>query len=903
VTLAAGTRLGPYEILSAIGAGGMGEVYRGRDSRLDRLVAVKVLPAHLHGNADLRERFDREARAVSSLTHPHICALYDVGHQNGTDFLVMELLEGETLADRLEKGPLPADQALRYGIEIADALSAAHRQGIVHRDLKPGNVMVTKAGAKLLDFGLARTGVAAATGAVTALPTTPANLTAQGTILGTFQYMAPEQLEGQEADARTDIFAFGALLFEMITGRRAFEGRTQANLISAIMTSAPPSVSSVQPLAPPSLDYAISRCLAKDPDDRWQSARDLAAELRRVAGRPQESSGVTSVGRATAISSGAVRSRERAAWGIAGVMTLALAALAGWLMVGSGTEESVRRPAHLAISLAPAETLGGMFTLSPDGSRLAFVGRAGQRMQLFVRPLDRDGATPLGGTENMGVVGATFSPDGKWLAFVADSRLKKVSIDGGSPMVLALAAAGGRPAWGSNDVIVFSNPARGLSQVLASGGGPKILTTPDTKSGEVAHEMPLLLPDGKTLLFDIRRTDATANSGVTMIVSQSLETGERRPLFPGMPLALVDSGHLLFARDASVYSVAFDPNRVIATAEPTMAFPGMTRVEQVLTTLPMVSASRSGAIVYLPERAGSGDSQLVLVARDGVARPISVPAHRYSDPRVSPDGGRLAMHVFEDERENWVSDLRRGGLMRLTFDPGEDETPIWAPDGRSILYTSTRSNVPRAIIRKPADGSGVEQILWKGDSHLHLGGITPDGETLVVSIANGQQTDITAISVRDGKVTPVVTSPFRNANPALSPDGRWLAYTSDESGRPEVYVQPFPTPSGRSQVSTAGGTQPVWARNGRELFYRGSGKMMSVDVGAAGSFSPSAPRALFDDRFDSTQGEGHTCYDVMPDGKNFIMVTKTSAAQGAVTHLNIVLDWLGGGQRTQPGAR
>lgn len=320
--------------------------------------------------------------------------------------------------------------------------------------------------------------------------------------------MAPEQLEGQEADARTDSFAFGALLYEMITGRRAFEGRTQANLISAIMTSAPPSVSSVQPLAPPSLDYAISRCLAKDPDDRWQSARDLAAELRRVAGRAQESGSVTSVGKA-GTSGGTAGSRERAAWGVAAVMTVALAALAGWLMVGSRSEQSVRRPAHLAISLAPADTLGGMFTLSPDGSRLAFVGQAGQRMQLFVRPLDGDSAAPLAGTENMGVVGATFSPDGKRLAFVADSRLKKVSIGGGSPVVLAPAAAGGRPAWGSNDVIVFSNPARGLSQVLASGGEPKILTTPDTKSGEVAHEMPLLLPDGKTLLFDIRSTDAT----------------------------------------------------------------------------------------------------------------------------------------------------------------------------------------------------------------------------------------------------------------------------------------------------------------------------------------------------------------------------------------------------------
>jgi eukaryotic-like serine/threonine-protein kinase len=881
MTLIAGSRLGPYEVIAAIGAGGMGEVYRARDTRLDRAVALKVIAGLAASAPDIQQRFEREARTISQLNHPHICALYDVGREAPAgaavpvDFLVMELIEGETLAARLERGALPVEQALRIAIQIADALAAAHRRGIVHRDLKPGNIMLTKAGAKLLDFGLARSVAPAVAPGASALPTTPANLTAQGTILGTFQYMAPEQLEGQEADARADIFSFGTVLYEMITGRLAFEGRSHAALISAIMGAEPPRVTAVQPLAPPMLDYAVSRCLAKDPDERWQSAQDLGAELRRIAGlasgiEPPVSGAAPAVAR---------RRRVPLAWGVAALMTLAAAGLAGWSAVGPRPPAG---PLHLAIPLAPADGLGGRFALSPDGQRLAFVGLREGRPHLFVRALGSPEATLLTSAP-IGAGGPVFSPDGRWIAFAVGGKLWKIAVAGGTPIQLA-GGATGRPAWGANGIIVFENTRRGLSSVPEGGGEPAVVTEPGS-APELAHYAPWLMPDGRTLLYTVRRSDSDWDQGLEL-VAQPLAGGARTRLADGASPIYLASGHLVFERAGTVYAGPFDARALRFTADPE---PIVENLASQLTN-PLLSVAQNGTVAYVSARdSGIGAGLLTLVDPHGVSKPLPFPPQRYADPRLSPDGRRVAVHIFEEGRENYVADLERGTLMRLTVDPGEDETPVWTPDSRAIVYTSTRTNHERAIFRRMADGSAAEELLWTGKGHAHLGGFTPDGRTLVLAMAEQSHFDLMTLTIGETTLAPLLATRANETEPALSPDGRWLAYVSDETGRAEVYVQPYPKLDGRWPISTTGGREPVWSRDGRRLYYRAGGKLMAVEVTATPAFSVSAPAPLFDDPFLSTMGEAHTCYDATPDGR-LLMVARAGGGDGQPVHVKLMLN-------------
>ncbi|MBA3298095.1 MAG: serine/threonine-protein kinase, partial [Acidobacteria bacterium] len=721
-----GTRFGSYEIVGALGAGGMGEVYRARDTKLHRDVAIKVLPKMFAADPDRLARFEREAQSLAALNHTNIAQVYgqvELPAEAGSHSvaLVMELVEGEDLSQRIARGTIPLDEALSIAKQIAEALEAAHERGIIHRDLKPANIKVRDDGTvKVLDFGLAKAieisapdAKVGATAVMNSPTFTSPAVTEMGVILGTAAYMSPEQARGKAVDRRADVWAFGVVLYEMLSGVRPFDGETMTDALSAII-SREPDWKALPADAGRSVGPLLRRCLEKDPRKRLQAIGEARIALEAPFAPPAP---------------GAVRQGGINAPVVAALVVgaLSLGALAGWAVTFGRQRQPTTVPARLSLPIAPADSLTGGFVLSPDGSQVAFIGQLAGRNQIFIRRMDRDEASALSGTEGASVVGPAFSPDGRWLVFTATGTLKKVPADGGPVAILAQTSAGGnsRPAWGPDDTIVFSNTARGLSRVAASGGEPQVLTTPDLKGGEMAHEMPWFLLDGKTLLFDVRRSTSSSNSGSTMIVALTLATGDRRALFPGMVLGFVGENQLIIARDNSVLSLPFDTNRLAATGEPTAPLPGVVNAQPIMfSTVPLFTVARNGTMVFLPSRAGEGDHPMMIIDRSGTSTRMAVPPHRYSDPRVSPDGQRLAVHVFEEGRDNWIVDLRRGSFMRLTFDVGEDETPIWSPDGKWVFWTSTRGNVNRAIYRKASDGSGAEQMVWSGDSHVHVGGIT-----------------------------------------------------------------------------------------------------------------------------------------------------------------------------------
>jgi Tol biopolymer transport system component/predicted Ser/Thr protein kinase len=875
--LRTGTQLGPYEILSAIGAGGMGEVYRARDTRLERIVAVKILPDHLADRAELRERFEREARTVASLNHPHICTLYDTGHQDGTDFLVMEYLEGETLAERLKKGPLPLDQVLQYAIEISDALDKAHRKGITHRDLKPGNIMLTKSGTKLLDFGLAKLrGPQAAVANLSVLPTERSSLTGQGTILGTLQYMAPEQLEGREVDARTDIFAFGAVVYEMATGKKAFEGKSQASLIAKILETDPPPISSLQPMTPPALDRVVKRCLAKDPDDRWQSARDLTAELKWIA----EGSSQAGLGMA-----GMTPARRH--W--SKVLLWSAAVLAACVVVGLTVwpfrPVPPRPVTRFTISLPAGQHLVGLDTpaiaLSPDGTRLAYIAAQGSNLpQLYLRAMASPDARPIPGTE--GATDPFFSPDGQWLGFFTGGKLKKVSVSGGATVTLGDAGSPQGASWGSQGVIAFgSEQAAVLVQVSDAGGTPQALT--HLEKGETDHDWPEFLPGDKAVLFAASGDDR-ANGQVAI---QSLATGARRNLMQGATHPhYAPSGQLVYAHAGSLMAVPFDPQRLALTGSAAPVVEGV--LQSTNSGAAQYSFSATGSLVYVTGALQAMiQRKLVWVSRNGAEQPLPAPLREYGDPRLSPDGRRLAVAI---EEQVWLYDLSRATLSRFTFDGDQNLFPAWRPDGKRIAFWSTKEG-PQNIFWQLSDGSGgLERLTTSQDAQAPTSW-SPDGQVLAfVEDTPNKRFEIWVLRMGDHKAQPFLQTRFNEAGPRFSPDGRWLAYVSDESGRYEVYVQPYPGPGGKWQISTEGGTEPVWNPNGRELFYRNRDKMMAVDIATQPSFTAGKARMLFEGRYVETPNPATTYYDVSPDGQRFLMI-KESEQSSAATQINVVLNW------------
>jgi Tol biopolymer transport system component len=855
MTVKTGTRLGPYEILSAIGAGGMGEVYRARDTRLDRIVAIKVLPTHLADRSELRERFEREARTIASLNHPHICTLHDIGQQDGIDYLVMEYLEGETLAQRLQRGALAIQLLLQYAIEIADALDKAHRKGVTHRDLKPGNIMLTKTGTKLLDFGLAKLKQEAppANVSLSELPTANEPLTAQGSIVGTIQYMAPEQLEGKEVDARTDIFAFGAVVYEMATGKKAFEGKSQASLMAKILESDPPPMSALVPMMPVALDRVVKRCLAKDPDERWQTARDLEVELK---------------------------------WIGQGGSQVAVA-------------PSPPRPvSRFAVALPPGQQLAGLdrgpaVALSPDGTHLAYVARQGGTQQVYLRALDSMEARPIARTE--GAINPFFSPDGEWIGFFANGKVKKVSLRGGAALTIGNASDPSGASWGTHGVIaVATTGVSPLQQVSDAGGMPQPLTR--LEIGDNSHRWPDFLPGGKAVLF--AAGPSGFNFANAQVAVQSLGTGERRNLVQdgATQPRYAPSGHLIYAQGGSLLAVQFDSQRMEVTGTQVPMVEGV--LQSTTTGAAQYSLSADGSLAYVPGEIQGDQFNLVWVSRNGDEQPLAAPPNPYLAPRLSPDNKRISVVIQEQESQIWLYDLSRETLTRFTFDGSVNLTPVWTPDGERIAFVSNNKG-PLNLFWQLADGSGgLERLI--ASEYIHAPqSWSPDGKLLAfIEVNPTTQRDIWVLPVADpsggsGQVReaqPFIRTRFNEAVPRFSPDGHWLAYISDESGRFEIYVQPYPGPGGKRQISTEGGTEPVWNPNGRELFYRSGNRMMAVDIATQPGFTAGKPQILFEEQYEPAPIPISN-YDVSPDGQRFLMLKPCDQQQSAPTQINVVLNW------------
>ena len=848
----------------------MGEVYRARDTRLGRDVAIKVLPAHLSSSPEVRQRFEREAKTISALSHPHICALYDVGNQDGVEYLVMEYLEGETLASRLAKGPLPLEQTLRYGVEIADALDRAHRQGIVHRDLKPGNVMLTKSGVKLLDFGLAKlrqSESAPAASRLSALATEGAPLTAQGSILGTLQYMAPEQVEAKEADARTDIFAFGATLYEMATGKKAFSGTSQASLITAIMSSEPAPISTLQPMSPPALDRVVKKCLAKDPEDRWQNAADLGSELKWI-GEPGSQAGLAA--------SAAPRRGARLLW--------AVAALAVLIVVGAFLRpRRAEAPAasRMVLSILPPRGAAwtDWFALSPDGRRLALVGSSEARMQIWLRRLDEEEARPVAGTE--GAENPFWSPDGRSLAFFAQSRLKRIELESGAVQIVCDAELGRGGAWGQEGVILFAGIAPGaLSRVAASGGAPVAATKLDSTRGDVLHRWPQFLPDGKRFVVFV----STASPETTGIYLGSLGSLELKLLQPCREAGqFLPPDRLLYARGDALVAQRLDLDRAQPSGEPGTLV-RQVDVAEAGAFLRLFSASQTGIVAF---RNAGYQRPLVWFDRRGN---ITGRTSAVSGPRglsLSPDESLVAYTTgTQTASDVWILDLKRDVPTNLTSG-SVAAAPLFSRDGRFIYYSSLGPKRFQ-IRRRPVRGSGPEETVFEANAYEASQDETPDGKTLIVQNTK-RSYDIWALPLEgDRKLIPLLTTEFSERQPRLSPDGRWLAYVSDESGRFEVYVRRFPVTEEKWQVSTRGGIWPYWKGDGKEIYYVGlDAILMAAPVSAGQTFSVGPPESLFQTRLRVWTVARQ--YAASRDGQRFLMIYPTQ--DPAASPMNVLLNW------------
>ncbi len=876
MSLSSGVRLGPYEIVAPLGAGGMGEVYRAKDTRLDRTVAIKVLPSHLSENAEVRQRFEREAKTISQLSHPHICALYDVGREGETEYLVMEYLEGETLSERLAKSTLPLEQTLRYGIEIADALDKAHRQGIVHRDLKPGNVMLTKSGVKLLDFGLAkaferpldaagREQAAAAQHplakrSLTALSTVMGgpNLTQEGTILGTFQYMAPEQLEGKEADVRTDIFAFGAALYEMATGKKAFSGTSRASLITAIMSSEPAPISTVQPMTPPALDRVVKTCLAKDPEDRWQSAGDIKRELKWI--------GEGSLGeRAPAEPH---RKPRRLLW----LAAVVLAALSGAILARVLLRpEPSAAPVYRLSILPPEKTASyGTLALSPDGQRLAFTGVGPDgTTTLWIQPLDSLTARPLPGTEN--ATDPFWSPDGRSLGFFAQRKLKRIDLAGGPPEVLCDASDPRGGTWSRDGVIVFApNGGDGLYRISASGGALARVTRLDGSRREISHRWPHFLPDGRRFLYMNRIPSGPDRLTVEVA---SLDSKERTRLFAADSSAEYARGRLVFQRESTLLTQPFDPARLRLSGRPFPADEGVWSGVGSVDGLVGFSTSEMGLLAY---RRGSRASDGRLTWFDRTGRDLGTLGSSGSEGfSLSPDGGRaiLAVTAAGGEVSLWLTDVAGGKTSRLAV----GSSPIWTHDGRRIIFASDRSG-QYDLYEKAVDGVEKETLLYSSPYWKFAESCSPDGRSLLFRQDDPKTgIDLWVLPITgDRKPFPFLQTESDESLARFSGDGRWIAYVSNESGRDEVYVQSFPaSPSGvKTQISVNGGSVPEWGPNQKEIFYLAAdNRVMASDVTVAdGRFQAGLPKPLFQARPLPTW-RTPIGFAVTPQGDRFLMNT------------------------------
>jgi eukaryotic-like serine/threonine-protein kinase len=847
----AGSRLGPYEIVAPIGAGGMGEVYKARDTRLDRSVAIKILPAELAKDLQFKLRFEREAKTISQLNHPHICTLHDIGEENGTSYLVMELVEGESLADRLARGALPLREVLRSGIQIADALGRAHRAGIVHRDLKPGNVMLTKTGAKLLDFGLA----ASAPFALAAGDATQQKpLTAEGAIVGTLQYMAPEQLQGQPVDQRTDIFALGALLYEMVTGRRAFEGKTTASAIAAILERDPPPMSELQPLTPPSLERLVRTCLDKDPDDRWQSAHDVKRELEWIQ------SGLSTPSVTAVAPPGSSRTAIAA---ILMLITIALASLAGW-WVGKRNPASPRRP--IVSSIVPPEKwqflvvgdAAGPLTLSPDGRYAVFAAASEHGSMLWLQALTTGTATPLPGTER--AMFPFWSPDSRSIAFFAFAKLMVTDIEGAAPRIIADAADGRGGCWGADGQILFTPFTRGgIDRVPANGGTPVAVTVPELPF--TTHRWPAMLPDGKHFVY-LAATHANPSAAETGVWVSALDGKETHKLLSTLSSAVPYRDDLLYVQSNKlvarhIHGGAFDGSP-IPVWDNVLSDPGTWRTVVSVSSEGML-ATYKGSATY--------NSHLVWFDRTGKQTGEIAPEDTYRDVAISPDGQKVALVIGDPTGSVFIHDLAKGVRSRLQFVPGAAAAPIWTRDGRDIVFHVLSPRNEFQLYVKPADGSANERKIAEGSSLLRTTDVTRDGRVI---FDGDSQSDVMAMPLAGGPVSTLIGGAGQQNTGVVSPDGRWIVYiNADTTGR-AAFVAPYPHLGAKWQISNEPIIRAWWRGDGREILYLSSdGTVKSVAVSVIGSsIELGAATPLFRVNVNTNR----TSIAMLPDGSRFLVI-------------------------------
>jgi serine/threonine-protein kinase len=887
MALAAGSRLGPYEILAPLGTGGMGEVYRARDTKVGREVALKVLPDSLGHDPERLSRFEHEAHVLGALNHPHIAHIYGVEDSTGVPALVIELVEGPTLADRIAQGPFSIDEALPIAKQIAEALEAAHEQGIIHRDLKPANIKVRADGTvKVLDFGLAKAFDPSASGAGrTMSPTLSVHATHAGTILGTAGYMAPEQARGKAVDRRADIWAFGCVLYEMLTGRRAFEGDDISTTLAAVLNT-DPDWQLLPPTTPRGLRQLLVRCLKKDPRDRLQAIGDARTEIGDLL------SGVAEVPAGTSIApAGSSLWRWATAVGVALLLTALGTGAIGWFVARS-TVAKPRASRLLITAPTTGFSLGGLshdIAITPDGSRVVYIGANGTA--LFVRPLDQLEATQLvqGGAPRDPFV----SPDGQWVGFFdGTTALKKVAITGGPAALLARIHSSERGAtWVSDGTIIFATagPPSGLQRVSADGGEPTILTLPDPTHGEANHWWPESVPGGQAVLYTV-----TASSGgfdAASVAALDLRSGRSTILLRGGSHAqYASSGHLVYAAAGMLRAVGFDPTRlsVVGPARPV--------VPQVLTTprgVVEAALAGDGTLVYATGGAANGlASTLVWVDRQGRETPTGAPPRAYGFPRISPDGTRVAVNVMQENADVWLWDLARANLTRVTSDQAGDYAPVWTPDGRRLVFTSGRPGILNLYSQAP-DGIGDVERLTESPNLQLAPAITPDGRWAVFTERSPRtRDDVMAVRLDDTrKVLTLLQTPFDERNGVVSPDGRWLAYESNDTGAFEIYVRPFPDAnSGHSQISTSGGIQPLWARSGEELFYFApDGALMRVAVAGGPAWSAGAPTKMLEGSYVlSLDNSISRNYDIAGDGQRFLMLKAAGSDATSVPQIVVV---------------
>ena len=871
MALTSGTKLGPYEIQSPLGAGGMGEVYRARDTRLNRTVAVKILPAHLSSNPDARQRFEREARAISSLNHPNICTLHDVGHQNGTDFLVMEYLEGETLADRLTKGPLPPEQVLKYGIEICEGLEKAHKSGVVHRDLKPGNIMLTKSGAKLMDFGLAKATPASEPPASSLTmtisgPSADKPLTAQGMVVGTFQYMSPGQLEGKEADARSDIFALGAVLYEMAAGKRAFTGKTQASIIASILASDPQPISAVQPMSPPALDRVVRTCLAKDPDERWQTAHDVRLQLEWIA----------EAGSKAGVPAPVVARRrmsQKLAWALAAM------AIAAAIALGVGFVLRAPAPVHpIRVSILPPAQHAFdplSIALSPDGTKLAFVASGtGKAPQLWVRPLDSTAAQPLAGTDDAGF--PFWSPDSRSLGFFAQGKLRIIDASGGAVQTLASAPQPRGGTWGADGTILYTPEASSaMFRIPAAGGTPSraIGTEEKTATTITSPRWPAFLPDGKHFIFF---RFAGGGTGGGTIHLGALDSQQDTLLVESDYRARYASGHLVFVRGGNLMVQRFDDKSLKLSGNPVPI------AEQILGETrggAGFSLSNDGKLIF----AGGQSSLLDLAWYDRTGKKGDViDSGTFQDAHISPDGKKVSAARADaaGHLEIYIYDLARGTKSQFSFSQTRDDDPVWSPDGNTIVFDSARSG-KIDLYTRPANGARQEELLYHDELDKYPSSWSSDGKYIAYETIGGGHFDVWVMPMfGDRKPFPFLQEKYNTRFPAFSPDGKWMVFTSYEAGHAQVYVVAFPKPGGRFLVGD--GSEAVWSKNGTEILYFDEhSRVVSVEATAHGdSIELGKPQILFPAQPGLLQSS--------PDGQRLLMMQAPIENSSSLT---LVVNW------------